>query len=458
MKDMRDVAGLGKFASESVVYAFRQLRGDRFRTLLSLTGISIGIFTIVTTLTLVDSLEKSITDSFNEFGSDVAFIEQMPIEPDLNEDGAFRWWEYASRPQVSIDEYRYVRDNMPKDSKIAFAAHLSYPVSYGNTTSEAGEVIGLAGDWELEIREQVKEGRRFSERELSEGADVAILGNNAALRLFEKERKMLDGENTKMVGHKKEIIREEINRIEDTEESRKRNDLYNEEAENKSITIGGRRVSVIGILERSGDSMVSLTDVDEAVLIPAGCAEKIANLSTNRCTITTTAKSDNEQNIRQLIRQYRRLKPDEEDNFAVNRLSFVIEQMGGIFKLANILGWIIGGFSLLVGGFGIANIMFVAVSERVAEIGLQKALGARRSFIISGFLTESAVLTVMGGAIGIAFTSIIAASIPDGLIDITLSFENVIKGLAISIMTGIVAGVSPALSAAHLNPVDALRK
>ena len=169
------------------------------------------------------------------------------------------------------------------------------------------------------------------------------------------------------------------------------------------------------------------------------------------------ATDDLIEEIRGALRSIRRLKPKEEDNFALNQISLLSEGLNNIFGTINIAGWIIGGFSLLVGGFGIANIMFVSVRERTNLIGIQKALGAKNYFILLQFLYESVLLSIIGGSIGLLLifilTTIVSAT---GSFNISLTVSNIVLGLTISSVIGIISGFSPAFKASRLNPVEAI--
>lgn len=381
---------------------------DWFRTLLSLSGVCIGIFSIVLVLTLIDSLQNTIREGFESFGTDIVFIEKEPLEPDLNEDGIFRWWDYLSRPAISYSEYLFLRQNSRLAEKIAFSSRFS-------------DITAVCGDWGTVVSSGISDGRTFSCDEIERGSSVTIIGENAAKELFKH------GENP--VG--------------------------------RSIRLLGKNFTVIGVFEKCGANTVSTVDIDNIRLIPVKTAQSMIDLSKTRTSITVAPKQGISgevftEELRTLMRQYRRLSPRDKDNFSINRISFIIEQMGEIFALANLLGWIIGLFSLLVGGFGIANIEFVSVQERTPEIGIQKAIGAKRSVILRQFLREAAVMSGLGGLAGIALAGIVAAIIPSSFIHLTLSLKNAVTGLSVSLVTGVIAGLAPAIRASRLNPVDAI--
>lgn len=398
-----------RLAGDSVMFAFSQLRADRFRTFLSLAGVCVGIFSIVAVLTLVDSLDDGIRRSFDEFGSDVVFVEQVPIEPDLNDEGVFRWWKYASRPPVTHDEYLALRDNCA--GGVSFTAFFRSSVSFRGRSFHAGETLGVTPGWEMVVRNPLESGRGFTASELRSDAPVALIGQSVARKLF-------DGADP--VG--------------------------------STVKVGGVNATVIGVFRQGGANMVSLVDVDACTVVPYGFASRLRSFSGARTSIT----AHDDASIRPLMRNCRRLRPSEEDNFAINRISFVAEQVGDIFRLVNRLGWIVGIFSLLAGGFGIANIMFVSVVERRPQIGIQKALGATGRTVLMQYLVESATLSVAGGAAGVALTFFLTLLMPEGLVEVRLSAADALAGLAVSALIGVVAGTAPALSASRLSPLEAI--
>lgn len=382
--------------NDYLAQAFRSLKADRFRTLLSLAGVAVGIFSIVAGLTLVEVLRRTLTDSFAACGSDLLFVEREPMEPDLNEDGVFRWWEYAARPPVTWEDYRYIAVQPDAWTQIAFAA-------YGT------ETVGVAGDWQLLVNLPLAAGRRFSRQELESGAPVVMAGAETEARPGE------------------------------------------------AIWLDGHRYEVIGTFEKAGMMTVSPVDADRVYLVPF----KPHRHTIQRGSILL-AGADPEQ-IRRLMRESRRLSPLQQDDFALNRLSFLLEEIEDLLSLVARIGWIIGLFSMLAGGFGIANMLYVSVEERKAQIGICRALGARQRTVVAEFLGEAALLSLSGGSAGVilvqivllsahAFSGAFAASLP-----LLLPFSAVAGGLGTALVLGLAFGVAPARMAARLNPVEAIR-
>ena len=390
---------------ELLAQAFGELKADRFRTLLSLLGVAIGIFSIVAALTLVDSMQAVVREGFEAYGGDLLFVDREPLEPDLNEDGVFRWWAYASQPPVSWREYRFLKERGGAAdgrafSKIAYAA-------YGR------DVVGVAGDWTLLVPQALAAGRGFTAAEVEAGAAVTVVGTEV---------------DAKCGG---------------------------------ALWIEGVRYEVIGVFEKAGAGTVSPVDVDRVRLVPYRTMRGPALRSSILLADADVAK------VRGMMRACRRLRPDEADDFALNRLSFLLDEMNEIFALVSRMGWIIGLFSLLVGGIGIANMLYVSVEERRSQIGICRALGAPRRVIIRQFLGESAVLSALGGLAGIAlaglailavkgWATVQGASGTGGSLPLVLSLRAILSGLGISLVIGLLFGVAPARSAAHLTPVEAI--
>ena len=405
MKGLKNRAGaLVRSVGESVALAAGQFRSDRFRTGLSLAGIAIGIFSTVAALTLVDSVHRCMNEGFADFGGDVVMVEQLPLEPDFDEEGALRWWDYLGRPPVTREEYRYLAEN-GTDIDLTGYSQLS----------NRDLILGVWGNWQLAVHNPVAQGRAFSAAELSDGSAVAIVGADYSAT------------------HPGE----------------------------KSLAIDGRRFEIIGVFARSGISAVSLADIDEAVVIPGEAARTLPSFEGARGTITVQPKPGVsaealDAEIRTLLRRCRRLDPAAPDNFALNRFSFIIREMGELFSLIDTIGWIVGLFSLLIGGFGIANILFVAVRERTREIGIQKALGATRGMISLQFLTEAATLSLAGGGAGLTAVWLLTLLLHGSPIPVSLTPAHVFMGIATALIIGNAAGMAPAISAAKMHPARAV--
>jgi len=406
-----------KQIKESLLFAVNAVIVNKLRTFLSLLGITIGIFAIITVFTIIDSLESSVRDSLNDLGSDVVYIQKWP----WGDGGEYPWWKYFKRPNPTLEEAMFVKKKSASAYSVTFNCAFNRTVKYKNNSIERTQVRAASSDFEKSRSFEITNGRFISSMEFTNGRNVAVLGGNIAKELFV-------GENP--VG--------------------------------KSIKVGGKKTRIIGVFEKEGENAIGETSIDELVYISANYAKTLADFKRIGPWITVSPKENIAveelmDELRGIMRSIRRLKPKEEDTFALNQISLLSGQLDNIFKVINLAGGIIGGFSLLVGGFGIANIMFVSVRERTSMIGIEKALGAKRYFILLQFLFESVMLTITGGAIGLLLiylgTLIVNSS---GEFTIILTSGNIVLGLSISAIIGVVSGFVPALQASKLDPVVAM--
>jgi putative ABC transport system permease protein len=410
---------------ESLAMAFQSLVSNKLRSLLSVLGITIGIFSIVLVFTLVDSLESNIKKSIQSMGKNVIYIDKWQW---MGGDGDYPWWKFMNRPDATLSEVKALKDQPVSAlaDAISFTSSSSTTVRLGDKFLENVNIAGHTYEFSKIETLEITEGRFLNEFEDNNGRAVAIIGHNVATGLFDKA--------TGLVG--------------------------------KKITFNGKQVEIIGVFKNQGDNLVNI-DFDDKIVVPIKFLQYIDN-NLNGSNIIVKAKDKIGadaiyEELRGSMRSIRRLKPAEDDNFTLNKISFLSDAIGEFFKIVNLFGLIIGLFSLLVGGFGVANIMFVSVKERTNIIGIQKALGARNEFILLNFLTEAVVLSVLGGLIGILMTwgisgisnSILANS--DNSFRLIMTWANVGKGIMFASIIGILAGLIPAYRASKLVPVEAIR-
>jgi putative ABC transport system permease protein len=408
----------GSLMKESAMFSLSQLKADKFRTFLSLLGIVIGIFSIVAVFAVVSAMRKSIKSGFSSFGSDVMYVMQYPILPE--EGGEYKWWEYRNRPQVSDEEYRYLRENVSVPSVVTSYYTYSKTLKFGRN-SFSGGILAADKGWDKVSTVDLGNGRYFTDSEIENGSAVTVIGSAVMKALFPN----------------------------------------GETPEGKMIKVGGNEVSVVGVLKPAGSSVVQIMNLDEAVMLPMVFSKSIVSPKQQGMTIVAMADDPSQKEVLkneiiQLMRTRRHLKPVQKNNFSVSELSMAIKEVDNIMGIVNIVGWIIGGFSLLIGGFGIANIMFVSVKERTNQIGIQKALGAQKTFILGEFLFESVFLSLVGGIIGILLVYVGSFFVPKGVLEITLTASNILEGLGISLVVGLISGILPARDAADLDPVIAI--
>lgn len=413
---------------ESLGFAWRALRSNLLRTILSLLGVTIGIFSIIAVLTLVDSLERDIRNSLSTLGSDVIYIDKFPWD---GGGGGRDWWKsYIKWPTTSYNEYRFLKANLQQNSSICVYAEVGNVIVKRNESSIGQiEVTGASDGYDKVFDISLTNGRYFSESELSSGRDVAIIGFELANALFP------NGE-----------------------------DPYG-----KQIKIKNKKFGVIGVMKKKGQNAFGGDNGDYVCYIPYDAFRKIYQTGTgrwnefqSRSIVGLKGKQDDvglvelENETKGLMRVKRGLKPWDKENFVMNRPEGIMKAIAPVFNILTIAGWIIGGFSMLVGGFGIANIMFVSVKERTSIIGLQKSLGAQNYFILTQFLFESIFLCLLGGLAGL-FLVYLITFIPLGSLQIVLGAKNIILGLTVSSVIGMIAGIVPAAMAARLDPVIAIR-
>jgi putative ABC transport system permease protein len=406
---------------ESLIMAIQSVIVNRLRAMLSLLGITIGIFAIIAVFTIVDSLESNIRESVNSLGSDVIYIEKWPWGPD--ESGEFPWWKYMNRPLPTIDELEFIKQKSHYASYVCFVSAVGRRIEYKNNNVEGGTVFGVSDGFK-DIRSfEVEQGRYFSPIESKSGRNVAVIGSKIANDLFQ-------GENP--IG--------------------------------KNIDLMGRKVMVIGVLKKEGKGTFDAFIMDEVAILPLTYYRGFVDIESDMAgpMIWVQAKrsvgvEELTFEVTQLLRSYRRLQPSEEDNFALNQTSIINNQLDQLFGVLKIAGFFIGIFSIIVGGFGIANIMFVSVKERTHIIGIQKALGAKQYFILFQFLFESVMLSVAGGIVGLLIVFIGASIISmSGSFTVSLTWDNIILGISISSIIGLVSGIFPAWQGARMDPVVAI--
>ncbi len=393
---------------------------NKLRTFLSLFGITIGIFCIISVFTVLDWMEKSIRDSISSMGSNVVYIQKFP----WSFDSEMKWWDIVRWPTISMNEYQAILKRSTKTEAASFLIAKTDRLKYDNNVASDAPVAAVTDEMEKVLLFEIAKGRYFSPFEYMSGSNVAVLGAEVSERLFG---------DTEPIG--------------------------------KVVTMaGGFKATVIGVLKKEGQGAISLSNVDQITLVPMNFGRNFINIRNRFVDSQMMVKAKPGVSVQELtdeltmiIRAARRLKPAEISNFSINNSKMLSQGFESVFKGINIGGWIIGAFAILVGGFGIANIMFVSVRERTNIIGIQKALGAKRGFILQQFLTESVLLSLAGGVLGLLMI-FIGSLVINYLyeLNIHLTLGNIILALTISGVIGVVAGYAPASSAARMNPVDAI--
>ena len=415
-----------KLIGESFRFAVQALRMNMLRTVLSLLGVTVGIFAIIGVFTVVDSLEKNIKESLNFLGSDLIYVDKWPWVPEG--DGEYEWWHFWRRPHPSINEYKFLSENSSQATAMTIMANRGgLTFKRGSNSIKDATLQGASFGYQEIYDLEIEEGRFFSRIEVETGRNVCVIGANVADNLFPRG-----------------------------------GDILGEE-----IKVKNTKYVVIGVIKREGESFLDTPSDDDIVVVPYGSFRKLYLTGTGSwretgSMIILKGREDDiglvelENEVRGHMRRLRGLKPKDRDNFAMNRPEAISNVIGGVFDVLTIAGWIIGSFSILVGGFGIANIMFVSVRERTNIIGIQKSLGAKNYFVLFQFLFESVFLSLVGGLVGLLLVYLLSF-VNLGTLTLSLSFNNIVLGLGVAMAVGSIAGIIPAALAARMDPVIAIR-
>lgn len=407
-----------RLLSESFSFAMNALRNNKLRTLLSLLGVTIGIFSIIAVLAAVDSLDQKIKKELSSLDKNTIYLFKGSFGP-----SEVPRWKREQFPDVTYTEYEYLKASLPDAQELAFQIFLSWEtVKYEEKSVSNVNVVPVSYEF-IDIQGlEFTGGRFYNESESNSGAAVTVIGHELANSLFE---------NIDPIG--------------------------------KEIRLYGQRFTVIGVLKKQGAGMFG--DDDTSAFIPVNFIRRMYGDNNDSMTPVIVVKPKKgidmeafKADLKQKLRTFRGVKTGEIDNFFVNVFSGFTDMIDGVIGFMNLGGWVIAGFSLLVGGFGVANIMFVSVKERTNLIGIQKSLGAKNRFILFQFLFEAVILCLIGGLIGIFLVWIITIGLTKLLdFEFVLSLSNIMLGSGLAIIIGLIAGILPAISASKLDPVEAIR-
>ena len=369
---------------------FLKNKSDALRTFLSLVGVSVGIFVVTVSFSLVDAFSHSVVAGFDHFGSDMIMVERFPVT------GGGDWSRYAARPQPRWEDYMALSGTSA--GWTAFAAEAQADIVCDGKMLRDCKLLGVSGAWQHLVYSRVSRGRDFSAAELSGAGSKVIIGSKVAQELFGQDN-----------------------------------------ACGRTVRIDGRNMTVTGVLSYEGKNVINLYATDYALVVP--CEGREAAM----------------ENARRTLRASRGLRASQEDNFALNTMEDLCRETVSLTRKISAGGLAIALFSLLIGGFGIVNIMLVSVKERTFIIGLKKALGAKRRRILLEFMLEAVSLSLMGAALGLLLAWGALALIPSGVLTVRLSAANAILGFAMAVVLGLASGVLPAAQASRQDPVVALR-
>jgi putative ABC transport system permease protein len=396
--------------------AARALKANKVRAILTTLGIVIGIMAVATTMTVSNGLGNNFKESIAAVGSDVLYVSRMPwiITGDF--------FRYRNRPPISFDQSEQLVQNMRSTKAINPSTGTSRNVKFRSNILENTVIIGTTEKQTLVSTGLPEHGRFITDVDVNNKKFVCVIGQEIREGLF--------GELDPL---------------------------------NKRIKIGRHTFLVIGVMEKRGSGgFFGGPNFDRQIFVPITSFLK-AYGSRNR-QFTIAAKAPSQEELEEFrfelvgeMRKIRKLSPTDEDNFSINSMDSLLNAYNTVMGVVILIGFIITSFSLFVGGIGVMNIMLVSVTERTREIGIRKAIGARRKVILTEFLLESVYICIIGGLLGLLLSYGVAALINKLVMPASVSLPVVMVAIMVSFIVGIVSGIMPALRAARMNPINALQ-
>jgi putative ABC transport system permease protein len=402
----------------SLKLTFQELRVNKLRTALSLTGVAFGIFCIIGVLATVNSLERNIQNEVKSLGSNTIYIDKWDYSGGPDQP----IWKFRARPVAKYEEAEMVKKRAVLLDDISYLMQTGSSISHKDDLLQSVSVYGIIEAQMVIQPLEFDRGRFFSASEFNAGSNVCLIGFTNAEQLF--------GNSDRALG--------------------------------KQVDIKGKKLTIVGVIKKEGKNFIGW-DYDNCVMMPYKFCRTIFDennsnpilIAKGKEGVTATALTDE---LKGIMRQIRRLSPTQEDNFSLNSVEAFSKAISASFVMINVVGSIIGGISLFVGMFGIANIMFVTVKERTSVIGLKKAIGAKKSSILFEFLVEAALLCIIGGAFGLFFVYILTLILSGPLnFPVYISIPMLITTIIICVTVGILAGIITAVKAARMDPVTAIR-
>ncbi len=399
---------------EGLSISFAAICANKMRAALTTLGIVIGIVTVTLMGTAIEGLNRSFLQSVSILGADVLYVDRQNW---VNHSHA-EWLRTMKRRELTVDQCRALEKQATFARAVAPLTSHHYPVKFKNRRSDSVEVLGTTEAYQATSGIGLAQGRFLTAAEAEGGRPVCVIGTDVATNLFLHESPL-----------------------------------------GKTISVGARKFEVVGIMEKQG-SLFGAFSLDNRIVIPL---RQFTTWFWNNPSLTIAVKvsnvaqlEDQREELRQVMRRIRHIAPGQPDDFSINQQDQIVAMFHRVAGTIAAIGLFITGLSLFVGGIGIMNIMFVSVAERTREIGIRKAIGAKRRTILVQFLIEAASICLLGGLIGLAIawpvTFLIQKFLPA-----TLSFSIMGIALLVSLVTGVLSGFFPAWRAARMNPVDALR-
>lgn len=406
----------------SLNLTWQEFKSHKIRTLLSLSGVAFGIFCIIGVLATVDSMEYAVQKDIKALGSNTVYIDKWEYADGGND---YPWWKYVKRPSPSYEEMLLLKRKVQAAENVAFNISTNgNNIEYGEDVVTGINYYGITEEFVNIQPIDIAMGRYLQPADYDYAANVVVMGYTVAETLF--------GNAQKAVG--------------------------------KTVKLkGGKRAQVIGLIKKQGKSIIGGWEYDNSLLMPLGFMKEMVREKYSSPIIMVQGKESVpmvqlKDELTGAMRSIRKLRPTQEDNFSLNDIDAFSSFASNIFGSINQGGWFIAGLSLIVGMFGVANIMFVTVRERTSQIGLKKAIGAKKMTILTEFLLESAFLCIMGGLLGLFVVfglSFLLSSIFG--FSVFIAPRIIILAVSICIVVGVLAGIIPATIAARMDPVVAIR-
>jgi putative ABC transport system permease protein len=409
-----------EIAWTSFKMALQEFRSNKLRTFLSLLGITFGIFCIISVLSTISSMQMAVNNDIKSLGNKTIYIDKWQYEggPD------FPWWKYVKRPVPKFEEMKLLRLKVPDAAHMDFEIEMQSTVDFEDNSLSGVNFYGNTEDFDKIQRISIDNGRYFQQSDFDRGTPLVVMGYSIAEKLF--------GNPQRAVG--------------------------------KTVKLkDSRQATVIGLIQKQGQSLIGGWDYDNCLLLTYNFLRQMVREEYAQPKILVQAgdKISMEalkDELKGAMRSIRKLSPTQEDNFALNDIDSFSRMLEPIFSGMNIGGWAIAALSLVVGMFGVANIMFVTVRERTSQIGLKKAIGAKRNVIMMEFLLESAFLCIIGGLIGLLAVFVLTLVFSSMLaFKVFIPLNIILLAVGICLFTGIMAGIIPAFIAARMDPVVAIR-
>ena len=395
---------------ESLRISISSIYMNKLRSSLTALGIIIGVLSVTVMGTLISGLDRSFENSMSWLGKDILYISRWEWFSDME------WWEVRNRPRMKLSYEDNIREMSDYALAVSPVMQRGASLSFGNKNTQT-QIFGTNVDYMETVNEDIKVGRFFTENEERSGSRVTIIGSGIQDAFFEYQNPI-----------------------------------------GKYIKIDGIKFRVIGVLEKQG-KFLGLFSVDNQAILPLGAYTRLfSKRGFMRLSVKVNEQKidDAKSELQAVMRRIRGLKPGEKDDFAINQTKAFETQYNTLKYAIGGTGLFITILSLIVGGIGIMNIMFVSVKERTREIGVRKAIGATPNMILTQFLFEAITICVIGGLIGLTLAFGVSFFI-NKIFPSTLPLWLSISSIIMSIFVGVISGIVPSYQAAQLDPIEDLR-